>query len=90
MLPYDVVAIDILISEPATRLRTGYAFTYYQLSLLPNMLVSSLLLALPLLVSAVPRPNQLTFQDAPSTDATWTMDLNELRLVQFSEDEPAK
>jgi hypothetical protein len=49
-----------------------------------------LLLALPLLVSAVPRPNQLTFQDAPSTDATWTMDLNELRLVQFSEDEPAK
>lgn len=58
-------------------------------------LISSLL-ALPLLASAIPtsRSEGFKVQDAdqlgdfPTEKLGWTMDLDELRLVQFSEDEP--
>ena len=61
------------------------------------MRLISALFALPLLASAIPtsRSDGLTFQDArvgAIPDETeklgWTMDLSELRLVQFAEDEP--
>ncbi|WRT70247.1 uncharacterized protein IL334_007242 [Kwoniella shivajii] len=59
------------------------------------MLLKSALFALPLLASAIPtQPEQLTFSSSEigsieSTDVTgFSLDLNELRLVQFSDDEP--
>jgi len=53
------------------------------------------LLALPLLASAVPTSRLVVQQDLVDQlvihdeTANWSMDLNELRLVQFSDDEPA-
>ncbi|WWC64621.1 uncharacterized protein I303_107232 [Kwoniella dejecticola CBS 10117] len=54
------------------------------------MLLKSALLALPLLASAIPtQPEQLAFSDHGSTDvAGYSLDLNDLRLVQFSDEEP--
>lgn len=54
------------------------------------MLVKAALLALPLLASAVPtKKDQLVFGDAiQHADNDVKLDLNELRLVQFGEDEP--
>lgn len=54
------------------------------------MLVKAALLALPLIASAVPtKRDQLVFADEV-TDPTGNvqLDLNELRLVQFGQDEP--
>ena len=62
------------------------------------MLLASALLALPIFASAIPTSRILGFSlqnlelhDAipeNTEDLGWTMDLDELRLVQFSEDEP--
>ncbi|WWC94847.1 hypothetical protein V866_001697 [Kwoniella sp. B9012] len=56
------------------------------------MLLRSALLALPLLASAIPtQPEQLTFNDHEIGSADvpgFSLDLNDLRLVQFSDDEP--
>ncbi len=62
------------------------------------MRFASAILTIPLLVSAIPtsRSDSFTIQDAEVLGAIphemeklgWTMDLNELRLVQFDEEEP--
>lgn len=54
------------------------------------MLVKSALLALPLLASAIPtKRDQVVFQEAVNVvDDNVKLDLNELRLVQFGQDEP--
>ncbi len=63
------------------------------------MLLAHAFLAIPLFASAIPasRLEGFTLQDADLVGAVpgetetlgWTMDLDELRLVQFAEDEPA-
>lgn len=54
------------------------------------MLVKSALLALPLLAAAIPtKRDQLVFSEAANViDDNVKLDLNELRLVQFAQDEP--
>lgn len=54
------------------------------------MLVKAALLALPLLASAIPtKRDQVVFSEATNIiDDNVKLDLNELRLVQFGQDEP--